>query len=72
MIPRELEVDLYEKMVAYYADNPNVTVLIDRRDGPNRRHRGHDAGEFAEQRQIRERRRARATGTFPATDVPDA
>ena len=26
--------ELYDKLVAYYADNPNVTVIVDRRDGP--------------------------------------
>ena len=24
-------------MVEYYKDNPNVTVIVDRRDGPDRR-----------------------------------
>ena len=71
VIPRELEADLYEKMVAYYEDNPNVTVIVDRRDGPNRR-AGTDDAEFKEQRLTRDRRRARAAGTFPDTDVPDS
>ena len=69
VIPRELEDELYDKMVDYYKDNPNVTVIVDRRDGPNRR-AGKPAGEFQDQRQIRDRRRARATGTFPDTDIP--
>jgi hypothetical protein len=69
VIPKELEGDLFEKMVAYYKDNPNVTVIVDRREGPDRRHPRTDA-EFKEQRQIRDRRRARATGTFPDTTVP--
>ena len=34
VIPRELEDELYERMVAYYGDNPNVTVIVDRRTGP--------------------------------------
>ncbi len=70
VIPRELEADLYEKMVAYYEDNPNVTVIVDRRDGPNRR-AGQDPTAFKEQREIRDRRRARAAGTFPETEAPD-
>ena len=37
VIPRELEGELYDKMHAYYVDNPNVTVIVDRRDGPDRR-----------------------------------
>ena len=43
VIPRELADELYDKMVEYYKDNPNVTVIVDRRDGPDRR-RGKDAG----------------------------
>ena len=71
VIPRELESELYDKMVAYYADNDRVTVIVDRREGPDRRSR-RSAGEFAEQRQTRSRRRPRVPGTFPATDVADS
>ena len=70
VIPRELEGELYEKMVDYYKDNPNVTVIVDRRDGPDRR-AGQDDGSFREKRETRDRRRARAPGTFPDTDAPD-
>lgn len=52
-------------MVDYYKDNPNVTVIIDRRSGPDRR-TGRAAGG---KRLVRDRRRARVTGTFPSTDV---
>ena len=69
VIPKELEGDLFEKMVEYYKDNPNVTVIVDRRDGPDRRD-GRDDSEFKEQREIRDRRRARAAGTFPDTSPP--
>jgi len=71
VIPRELEADLYEKMVEYYEDNPNVTVITDRREGPDRRSAQQDSA-FKERRTIRDRRRARAAGTFPATDPPGA
>jgi hypothetical protein len=37
VIPRELEDELFDKMVEYYKDNPNVTVIVDRRTGPDRR-----------------------------------
>jgi hypothetical protein len=37
VIPRELEAELFEKMVEYYQGNPNVEVILDRRDGPDRR-----------------------------------
>jgi hypothetical protein len=71
VIPRELEADLYEKMVEYYKDNPNVTVIIDRREGPDRRHERIDAAA-KEQRTTRDRRRARAAGTFLDTDPPSS
>jgi hypothetical protein len=67
VIPRELADELYDKMVEYYKDNPNVTVIVDRREGSDRR-AGQDAGEFKEKREIRDRRRARAPGTFPDTE----
>ena len=33
VIPRGLEDELYDKLVEYYKDNPNVTVIVDRREG---------------------------------------
>ena len=69
VIPRELEAELFDKMVDYYRDNPNVTVILDRRDGPDRR-AGQEDGSFRERRETRDRRRARATGTFPDVDPP--
>ncbi len=66
MIPRELADELYDKMVEYYKDNPNVTVIIDRRTGDRRQGRQPPAGE---QRQTRDRRRGRVPGTFP--DIVD-
>jgi hypothetical protein len=68
VIPRELEDELYAKMVEYYKDNPNVTVIVDRREGDDRR-RGRSYGGL---RELRDRRRARATGTFPNTDPPES
>jgi hypothetical protein len=65
VIPRALEDELYERMVAYYEGNPNVTVIVDRRSGPDRR-RGR---AFGGMRQLRDRRRMRAAGTFPSVDV---
>ena len=65
VIPRELEDELYVKMSEYYRDNPNVTVIVDRRTGPDRR-RGKASGGL---REVRDRRRVRAAGTFPTLDV---
>jgi hypothetical protein len=69
VIPRELADELYDKMVDYYKDNPNVTVIVDRRDGPDRRS-GEDPAEHKDRRTVRDRRRARIPGTFPDTEVP--
>jgi hypothetical protein len=66
VIPRGLEDDLYEKMVEYYKDNPNVTVIVDRRSGEDRR----NGREYGGKRELRDRRRARVPGTFP--DVESA
>jgi hypothetical protein len=76
VIPRELADELYDKMVEYYKDNPNVTVIVDRREGSDRR-RASDAphDERRAPNQFRNRRRARLTGTFPDTPAasePDA
>jgi len=67
VIPRELEGELYEKMVRYYAENRDVTVIVDRRTGGERRRDRRPAR--TEQRQLRDRRRARIPGTFPLTDL---
>jgi hypothetical protein len=48
VVPQELADELYQKLVAYYAENPNVEVIVDRRRG-QRRGRGSPAG--GEQRQ---------------------
>ena len=64
VIPRELADELYDKMVDYYKDNPNVTVIVDRREGPDRRQSKRPAGE----RVIRDRRRTRIPGTFMDTE----
>ena len=70
VIPRELEAELFERLVEYYRDNPNVTVIVDRREGPDRR-QGQDADEWKERRTTRDRRRAHP-GRFLDTDPPDA
>ena len=70
VIPPELKDELYDRLVEYYKDNPNVEVIVDRRSGPDRR-QGKPSPEIKERRQTRDRRRPRASGTFPSTDVPE-
>ena len=70
VIPPEWVPDLYDQMVAYYADNPDVTVIVDRREGSDRR-TGVKAGG-PHKRELRDRRRMRFVGTFPSTELPEA
>ena len=64
VIPAELESELFDKMVEYYKDDPNVEVIVDRRGGPDRR-KAAGATEPDERREIRDRRQRRPTGSFP-------
>jgi hypothetical protein len=66
VVPRELADELYETLVAYYAGNPNVQVIVDRRTGPDRRQGTSPGGD----RVTRDRRRARVPGTFLDTSPP--
>jgi hypothetical protein len=68
VIPRELEDELFAKMVEYYKDNPNVTVIIDRRVGPDPRGRKETGGK----RETRDRRRPRIPGTFLEVEGSEA
>ena len=67
VIPPELKDELYDKLVEHYKDNPNVEVIVDRRTGPDRRAGNSGGGN----REIRDRRRPRAPGTFLRTDAPE-
>jgi hypothetical protein len=61
VVPEALADQLYDKLTAYYADDPNVTVIVDRRKS-SRRESGSPAGG---KREVRDRRRARVTGELP-------
>ena len=70
VIPRELADELYDKMVDYYKDNPDVTVIVDRREGRDRRKLSEARLEDREKRTVRDRRRSHP-GKFPDTDAPN-
>ena len=55
VVPRELADELYDKRVEYYKDNPNVTVIVDRRAGHDRRTRGaeREGNAFRDRRRVR-------------------
>jgi hypothetical protein len=70
VIPPELEDELFGRLTGYYEDNANVTVIVDRRTGPDRRSLKEPTAEEKERRELRDRRRQRP-GTYPPTDVPE-
>jgi hypothetical protein len=70
VVPPELKDELFDRLVDHYKDNPNVTVIVDRRTGPDRR--SGSASIQGGKRQTRDRRRSRIAGTFPSTDPPAA
>jgi hypothetical protein len=61
VVPEPLADELFDKLTDYYADDPNVTVIVDRRRS-SRRHRSSTGGG---QRSLRDRRRARVPGELP-------
>jgi hypothetical protein len=67
VVPPELEDELFAKLVNYYRENPDVTVIVDRRRGG----RGQASPARAEDRAVRDRRRARIPGTFPTIEAHD-
>lgn len=68
VIPEALEDELYDKLTQYYKDDPNVEVIVERREGDRRSRKPADAAA-SEQREIRDRRRRRAPGSFPKIDA---
>jgi hypothetical protein len=61
VVPEDLADQLFEKLSSYYAEDPNVTVIVDRRRS-SRRDRKSGAGG---QRAVRDRRRPRVPGELP-------
>ncbi len=61
VVPEALAGELFEKLERYYADDPGVTVIVERRKA-ERREPGSSAGG---KRAVRDRRRSRVTGELP-------
>lgn len=61
VVPQPLADELFDKLTAYYADDPHVTVIVDRRKA-SRREQGSSGGG---NRELRDRRRARIPGELP-------
>ncbi|MGI9100037.1 MAG: hypothetical protein ACR2H2_16350 [Solirubrobacteraceae bacterium] len=66
VVPEALEEELFDKLTAYYADDPNVTVIVDRR--ASERRGPTDEPADVEKRETRDRRRPRVAGEFPRLD----
>jgi hypothetical protein len=67
VVPEPLAPELYDKLVEYYADEPHVTVIVDRRRGDRRA--PAPPPEARRRREVRDRRRPRVAGEFPPVDV---
>ena len=65
VVPEELAPELYDKLAAYYADDPNVKVIVDRRKAERR---GRGEGPDGHQRELRDRRRRSVPGDYPSLD----
>ena len=74
VVPEVLADELFDKLVDYYKDDPNVEVIVDRR-GNDRRKEAERRTERTDKdlvaddkiprRTIRDRRNRRAPGSFP-------
>ena len=66
VVPEELAPELYDRLATYYADDPNVEVIVDRRKSSRRGRSSAGGGN----REVRDRRRPRVAGELPqlATD----
>jgi hypothetical protein len=60
VVPEPLADELFEKLTDYYAADPNVEVIVDRRKSSRR-----ESGSVGGQRSVRDRRRPRVTGELP-------
>jgi hypothetical protein len=65
VVPEELAPELYEQLATYYADDPGVEVIIDRRKSERRT---PDDVDGPHRREKRDRRRPRVPGEFPQLD----
>jgi hypothetical protein len=70
VVPRPLADELYPRLVEYYQDEDNVTVIVDRRQFDRRARGGRSRqgsphADAVQRRLVRDRRRARVPGDLP-------
>jgi hypothetical protein len=63
VVPQALADELFDKLSDYYKDDPNVTVIIDRRA---------QGGEPGTHDAYEDRRRQRPKGSFPPIEPPSS
>ena len=68
VVPEAMGEELFDRMVQYYADDANVTVIRDRRVEGERRGPGKAPAEAERKRELRDRRRRRP-GDFPPLTI---
>jgi hypothetical protein len=61
VVPDPLAGELLDKLSSYYAEDPNVAVIVDRRRSSRREWSSSGGGK----REVRDRRRPRVTGELP-------
>jgi hypothetical protein len=69
VVPEELADELYDRLKSYYDDDPNVTVIVDRRKTSRRGPGSEPPGD--NKREIRDRRRPRVAGEFPTIEAAE-
>jgi hypothetical protein len=65
VVPADLAEELFDRLTAYYAGDPNVAVIVDRRRGERR---SRASASDAARRQLRDRRRRGAGMSLPQLD----
>jgi hypothetical protein len=61
VVPEAMADNLLDKLTDYYAEDPNVTVIVDRRKSSRREANSSGGGK----REVRDRRRPRIPGELP-------
>ncbi len=65
VVPEPLSDELFQRLTDYYAEDPGVTVIVDRRKSSRRGPATSGGGK----REVRDRRRPRVLGEMPELAV---
>jgi hypothetical protein len=67
VVPEEFGQELFERLTQYYAEDPEVTVIVDRRKGGRRGEQLESA--INNERELRDRRKPPLTGEFTGLET---